>query len=64
MTAEHDAEREQKKANAVEAVEAALSEIESRGREPDPWERTFLVQAINSVFGASVVWQLSTPTLR
>jgi hypothetical protein len=52
MTAfpDHNAEREQEKATAVAAIEDALSEIENRGWQLDSWERTFLVQAISSLF--------------
>jgi hypothetical protein len=47
---EHHAEREQEKATAVAAIQEAFSDIARRSPEPDAWERTFLVQAISSLF--------------
>jgi hypothetical protein len=48
--ADHRSEREQERAEAVAAIEGALATIEGQGREPDQWERTFLVQAISWLF--------------
>ena len=52
MTAREDhlAAREQEKEVAVAAILEAFSDIARRGPEPDAWERTFLVQAINWLF--------------
>jgi hypothetical protein len=47
---DHHSEHEHEKGQAVEAIEQALSTIEERRREPDQWERTFLVQAISWLF--------------
>jgi hypothetical protein len=47
---DHRSEREQEKAEAAEAIERALTTIERQGREPDQWERAFLVQAISWLF--------------
>ena len=41
--------REALKSDAVAAIEEALSTIE-KSREPDLWERVFLVEAISSIF--------------
>jgi hypothetical protein len=41
--------REELKSDAVAAIEKALSTIE-QSREPDLWERVFLVEAISSIF--------------
>jgi hypothetical protein len=46
MPTDHQTERAQEKATAVEAFERALERIEGQGREPDLWEREFLRQAI------------------
>src|ERR1700730_14741347 len=46
MPTNHQTERAQEKAAAVEAFERALERIEGQGREPDLWEREFLRQAI------------------
>jgi hypothetical protein len=40
-------DREKEKARATEAIGQVLSWIETGGREPDRWERAFLVQAIS-----------------
>jgi hypothetical protein len=48
--ADHRSEREQEKTEAVEAIEHALATIEGQRREPDKWERLFLVQAIGWLF--------------
>lgn len=46
----HRAERERERSDAVEAIEHTLSTIEGEHREPDQWERAFLVQAISWLF--------------
>jgi hypothetical protein len=43
-------ERKQERAQAVEAIEHAIATIERDGRDPDLWERVFLVQAIGMLF--------------
>ena len=50
MPAEHHSERERERNEAVEAIEQALSAIEGQRREPDPWERAFLLQAVSWLF--------------
>jgi hypothetical protein len=50
MPADHHSEREQEQTEAVEAIEHALSTIEGQRREPDQWERTFLLQAVDWLF--------------
>jgi hypothetical protein len=50
MPADHRSEREQERAEAIEAVERALSAIEAQRREPDQWERTLLLQAVSWLF--------------
>lgn len=47
---EHRAERQREKDAALAAVEQALAAIEADSREPDQWERVFLVQAIGWLF--------------
>ena len=47
---DHHFERQQERDQAVEAIEHALSTIEAVDREPDQWERAFLVQAIGWLF--------------
>ena len=42
--------REQEKNEAVTAIEITLSTVEKEQREPDHWERAFLVQAIDMLF--------------
>jgi predicted nucleic acid-binding protein len=43
-------ERENEKAEAVEAIEQALTTIENQTCEPDQWERALLVQAVGALF--------------
>jgi hypothetical protein len=50
MPADHHSEREQERAEAVEAIELTLSAIEGQHREPDQWERAFLLQAVDWLF--------------
>lgn len=50
MPTDHHAERVQEKADAVEAIENALTTIESQHPEPDLWEREFLSQAIGWLY--------------
>ena len=47
---DHRSEREQERAEAVAAIEYALVTIEGQHREPDQWERAFLVQAVSWLF--------------
>jgi hypothetical protein len=42
-------QREREKAVAIAAVENAIAGIERRHREPDLWERVFLVEAIGAI---------------
>jgi hypothetical protein len=46
----HLREREAEKEDAVTAVEEALAIIEEQQREPDQWERVFMVEAIGAIF--------------
>jgi hypothetical protein len=46
----HLLKRGEEKARAVAAIEGALKAIESEEREPDLWERVFLVQAVGALF--------------
>jgi hypothetical protein len=48
--ADHHSERELERTEAIEAIEHALSAIEGQRREPDQWERAFLLQAISWLF--------------
>jgi hypothetical protein len=50
MPTDYQTERVREKVDTVEAIEHALSKIEGDGREPDPWERAFLLQAVNWLF--------------
>lgn len=43
-------ERAEERTEAIEAIEHALSAIEGQRREPDQWERAFLLQAISWLF--------------
>jgi hypothetical protein len=46
----HLSDRTTEKNHAVASVEAALATIEGEGRQPDQWERVYLVQAIGMLF--------------
>jgi hypothetical protein len=48
-TEDHLRKRTEERASAVAAVEAVIEMI-ARDREPDLWERVFLVQAIGALF--------------
>jgi hypothetical protein len=50
MQTDHHSERERERTEAIEAIEHALSAIEGQRREPDQWERAFLLQAISWLF--------------
>ena len=50
MPTDHHAERVQEKADAVEAIENALTTIEGQHGEPNLWEREFLSQAIGWLY--------------
>ena len=50
MPTDHHAERVQEKADAVEAIENALTTIESQHPELDLWGREFLSQAIGWLY--------------
>jgi len=50
MPADHHFERARERTEAIEAIERALSAIEGQRREPDQWERSFLLQAISWLF--------------
>jgi hypothetical protein len=47
---DHYSERVREKSDAVEAIEHTLSVIEGERREPDQWERAFLLQAVSWLF--------------
>jgi hypothetical protein len=44
------ANRAAEKAQAVVDIEESISTIEKEGRQPDRWERVFIVQAISMLF--------------
>ena len=46
----HLRERETEKQDAITTVEEALARIEQQEREPDQWERVFIVEAIGAIF--------------
>ena len=46
----HDAERTAEKTQAVADIEGSIAAIEKENRQPDRWERVFLVQAISMLF--------------
>lgn len=50
MPADDHSKREQERTEAIEAIEYALSAVEGERREPDQWERTFLLQAVDWLF--------------
>jgi len=50
MQTDHHSDRERERTEAIEAIEHALSAIEGQRREPDQWERAFLLQAVSWLF--------------
>jgi hypothetical protein len=47
--------RSRERGDAVDAIERTLSKLENAGREPDPWEREALAEAIGAIFRGAYV---------